>query len=233
MKRKSVCGLLLAAMVFLCACGTDEPKEVSLLNIETARIPSVVDVSDPIEEVVEETEEDLSYEEEETETEEEAEEETETEEVESEPEAEEDEDISGSIAPESTEKKEEKNTEASTENKTDTAAFAGRWQDNVNPQTIVDITSTGTNAFHALITRSETETQTFRWEFDGIYIETSDRLDYVTCTKKEIVKYSDGSEQTNISYTDGSGYMQIQSTGKMYWTENKENAGANREFSKL
>ncbi len=98
----------------------------------------------------------------------------------------------------------------------------------------MDITTTGTNAYHALISRVDSETLTYRWEFDGLYDQNTDRLNYTVCTKKEIVKASDGSETTAIDYEDGSGYMQIlSSSGSMFWTDNKENVGAGREFKKL
>ena len=235
MKRKMIAGLLLAAVLGLSACGTEELKEVQLFNTQGERVSVVIDVSNPQElpTEVETEEEDLSYDEEETEEETETETETE-EETETETETEE---IAGAIPAGSNEKETEKNTEKSTEksteNKTDTSAFTGRWQDDVNPQTVMDITSTGTNTFHAFITRAETENQTYRWEFDGTYSEALDRLDYTVCTKMQILKYTDGTEETSIVYPDGTGYMQIQSTGKLYWTDNKENAGANREFSKL
>jgi len=232
MKKKGLIALLLAAFVFT-ACGT-ESKEISVGMEEYERFSSIVDISDPIEETEAEEEEteDLSYEEEEEETETEIEEEeieTETE-TETEPEEETEEEEEEETE---TEKKLEGTVVPSTE-KYDTTAFAGRWQDSSTPQTIVDITSTGTNTYHILVSRAENEALTSRWEFDGTYNSGTDRLDYTVCAKKQITKASDGSESTETVYSDGSGYMQILAKdGSLYWTDNKENAGASREFKKL
>ena len=232
MKKKGLIALLLAAFVFT-ACGT-ESKEISVGMEEYERFSSTVDISDPIEETEAEEEEteDLSYEEEEEETETEIEEEeieTETE-TETEPEEETEEEEEEETE---TEKKLEGTVVPSTE-KYDTTAFAGRWQDSSTPQTIVDITSTGTNTYHILVNRAENEALTSRWEFDGTYNSGTDRLDYTVCAKKQITKASDGSESTETVYSDGSGYMQILAKdGSLYWTDNKENAGASREFKKL
>ena len=233
MKKNSLIALLLAAFV-LTACGT-KTKEISVGMEEYERFSSTVDISDPIEETEEEETEDLSYEEEETETETETETE---EEIETETEEEiEEEETETEIETEEEETETEKKLEGTVVPNTDaydTAAFAGRWQDSSTPQTIVDITATGTNTFHALVNRAESESLTSRWEFDGTYDSGTDRLNYTVCTKKQITKASDGSESTESVYTDGSGYMQILAkTGILYWTDNKENTGANREFKKL
>ena len=233
MKKKGLIALLLAAFVFT-ACGT-ESKEISVGMEEYERFSSIVDISDPIEETEAEEEEteDLSYEEEEEETETEIEEEEIETETETETEPEEETEEEEEEEETETEKKLEGTVVPSTE-KYDTTAFAGRWQDSSTPQTIVDITSTGTNTYHILVSRAENEALTSRWEFDGTYNSGTDRLDYTVCAKKQITKASDGSESTETVYSDGSGYMQILAKdGSLYWTDNKENAGASREFKKL
>lgn len=120
---------------------------------------------------------------------------------------------------------------ASPTQETHADAFAGQWQDSVSQRAGMEITfEDGT--YEIEINWGSSARENTRWNFQGTYDEKRGGIAYTSGQRVEETYPEAGARRMQIVYQDGTGLFKLKE-GKLYWQDEKENAGAESVFVKV
>ena len=96
------------------------------------------------------------------------------------------------------------------------ASLAGSWQDETSQRASLDITANDDSASF-LVHWSSSASEFSQWEMT-VTLSEDGLLYYSDCTESAVTTAEDGTENTEILSTDGSGYFSLNTEdGKLYW----------------
>lgn len=121
--------------------------------------------------------------------------------------------------------------ETKAESQNHSKEFTGDWTDSNSQRCYMSINCDNGIDYTIEIHWAQSSSECYDWFFRGTYDEEKEGISY---TGKAVfsVYNNDGSVDETCVYNDGTGVIYIGENGKLYWEDNKENAGADCIFEK-
>lgn len=111
------------------------------------------------------------------------------------------------------------------------AEFSGSWIDSTSQRAVMDIQSDGVY-YNIEINWGSSAFENTKWLFTGMYDAARGGIVYASGQRIEEVYTAEGVDpKQTFVYEDGTGFFEWKD-GKIYWTDEKENMGAEMVFEK-